>query len=405
MIGSLYQTPPVSGRDFISYLQNKFHVPGTPTVAYAADPVGGIGYKSLEPVLQIWVVMRNLAYFCFAVIFVVIGIMILIRSKIDPKTTINIQNALPKIILALILVTFSYAIAGFLIDLMYVSIALVLTIVQAMGMMDNGVNVADYVKQNVLSNQTIFHLMLQGSMWYAITSSSAAVGNVVDSLLGMGFGGNVLGFVSSGIALLIITIAILWALFKTWLMLLSAYANIILGIIFSPMQLMLEAIPGQNQFEGWLKNMLANILAFPAVIVMIFLGIALATNMGKGVVDGNAYSGFIPPLIGGNSQVAIQSLIGIAMILTIPKAVEMLQEVLKAPKSKWGSAWGEAVKFGQGVSMAGAGKSYGFGRDYFLGKDTAIFEEARKKYFAGTGPKPAAISRGGVGHALGAKPN
>jgi len=63
-----------------------------------------------------------------------------------------------------------------------------------------------------------------------------------------------------------------------------------------------------------------------------------------GVTYGASVSpGFIPPLVGGGDQSAMQTLIGIAMILTIPKAVEILQEVLKAPNSKWGSAWGEAV--------------------------------------------------------------
>lgn len=350
-IGLLYQVPPVSGRDYLSYMSSQFHIPGTPTTAYAA--VGGIGYNSLGPVLKIWVIMRNLAYFVFAIIFIVIGVMISIRSKIDPKTTINIQNALPKIILALILVTFSYAIAGFLIDIMYVAIGLILTI---LGSIDSDT-------KNLISGvieQNIFKTYLDGSTWANIGNASQAINIVLQDFIGTGasgangvqiISGQIFGLVGGAIAFLIIAIAILWALFKTWLSLLSAYANIILGIIFSPLQLMIDAIPGQNQFDGWLRNMLANLLSFPAVITMIGIGQYLAklnTN------NTGSTPGFVPPLIGGGDVSAIQSLIGIAIILTIPKAVEMVQEAIKAPKSKFGSAWSEAMGKGwQGTQFVG----------------------------------------------------
>ncbi len=356
-VDMMIKTPPASGRDYLSYMGSRFHVPGTPIPAYAA---GGTGYTALAPVLKIWTAMRNLAYFAFAIIFVVIGVMILVRSKIDPKTTINIQNALPKIILALVLVTFSYAIAGFLVDLLYVATNLVLTMIRLMGFPDIEVNI-----RYGLANQPLIGFIFEGAMGGTITSGAAAVGNVVDSFVTnmpvVGVGGAVLGFVTSGLAFLIIAVAVIFALFKAWLMLLSAYANIILGIIFSPLQLMMDAIPGQNQFSGWLRTMLANILAFPAVLIMIFLAMALGTNMGNGVAPTDKYSGFVPPFIGGNSQVAIQSLIGIALLLTIPKAIEMIQKAIKAPKNEFGNAWGEnlnAARAGLTTFGSAAKKKY-----------------------------------------------
>lgn len=357
LIGLTLQTPPVSGRDFLAYERTKFHIPGTAFPAYAAYGPGGLGYSSLGPVLQIWVVMRNLAYLVFAIIFIVIGIMILIRSKIDPKTTVDIQNALPKIILALVLVTFSYAIAGFLIDIMYVALALVLTIAGSMNIGINGPvigNTTAKLGQNVLEHN-LFWAWFDPSVnvWGTIGNGAQAVNTLLQTFLGQRgeIGGSIIGNLGGGIALLIIAIAILWALFKTWLSLLSAYANTILGIIFSPLQLMMDAIPGQNQFEGWLRTMLSNLLAFPAVLAMILIGLILA-NTNENNPGGQL--GFSPPLIGASNQQAIQALIGIAIILTIPKTVEILQETLKAPKSKWGSAWGEAVGWAVQKPMAGA---------------------------------------------------
>ena len=59
---------------------------------------------------------------------IVIGFMVMFRRKIDPKTVITVQNALPKIVLALLLVTFSYAIAAFMIDLMYLVMAIIINL-------------------------------------------------------------------------------------------------------------------------------------------------------------------------------------------------------------------------------------------------------------------------------------
>lgn len=346
LIGLTLQTPPVSGRDFLAYERTKFHIPGTAFPAYAATfGPGGLGYSSLGPVLQIWVVMRNLAYFIFAIVFVVIGLMILIRAKIDPKTTINIQNALPKIILSLVLVTFSYAIAGFLIDIMYVALALVLTIAGSINITLSpshaGSTPVDLGK-NILE-KNLFWGFFDENTWRSVSNASFAINTAVQTFIDTkpgGFGGSISGLIVGGVAYLVIAIAILWALFKTWLALLSAYANSILGIIFSPLQLMMDAIPGQNQFEGWLRTMLSNLLAFPAVLAMILIGLILA-NTNENNVGGQL--GFSPPLIGASNPQAITALIGIAIILTIPKTVEMLQEALKAPKQKFGSAWGEAM--------------------------------------------------------------
>lgn len=352
LISALYKTPPVSGRDYLVYMGNKFHVPGTPLPVYAADPIGGQGYNSLTPILKIWTVMRNLAYFFFAIMFIVAGVMILVRSKIDPKTTVNIQNALPKIIFALVLVTFSYAIAGFLIDIMYVAIALVVTII---GSIDTDTK---SLIENIVKG-SIFRAYLDGNTWGIIGSGAQEVNLLINQFLSgtalnlWGVTGTITGVVLGGLAFLIIAIAILWALFKTWLALLSAYANTILGIIFSPLQLMVDAIPGQNQFEGWLRTMLSNLLPFPVVIAMIGIGQILAkTSTGNVGIN----PGFVPPLIGGSDMAAVQALIGIAIILTIPKAVEMMQEVLKAPKQKWGTAWGEAMGWAVQRGPVGVGR-------------------------------------------------
>ncbi len=85
----------------------------------------GVGFCQLHPLMQIWTVVRNLAYLGFVVVFIFIGFAIMFRIKMNPNTVVSIQSTIPKVIIALILITFSYAISGFLIDIMYVSIGVI----------------------------------------------------------------------------------------------------------------------------------------------------------------------------------------------------------------------------------------------------------------------------------------
>lgn len=349
-IDTMTRTRPASSIDYIAYMGNQLHVPGTPSVAYAASfGPGGLGFTSLAPVLQLWTISRNLAYLIFAIIFVVVGIMIMLRVKIDPKTAATIQNSLPKIIFALILVTFSYAIAGFLIDLMYVALALIIALMNSV-MGSQGPNL-----QTLLSGSIFNFVADPNGLWKSGTSAAAAVGNIVDNVLTGGYGsstiGKAFGFLGSSLAFVVIAIAILVALFRTWLTLLGAYVNIIMSVIGAPLMLMMDAIPGQNQFGNWIRSMLSNLLVFPLVTILLAVGQAIVTNLGKGEA---AATGFMPPLVGAGNMGAATGLIGLGIILTIPKALNILQDALKTPPFKYGNAWLESTQAGaQGSLIAG----------------------------------------------------
>lgn len=408
-ISTMLQTPPVSTREYVSYMANHFRIPGSPVPAYAAptNPGGGIGFSALTPVLKIWVVMRNLAYFVFAIFFVVSGIMIMIRTKIDPKAAATIQSVLPKIVLSLLLVSFSYAIAGLLVDTMYVALGLVITLASSIDVtLSSGVSVGDLGTKILQRN--IFATVFEQATWDSIGNAAQSINIAIQTFFGTGgtiesVSGQLLGFLGGAIGFLIIALAIVWALFQTWLKLLSAYANILLGIIFSPIRLTFDVLPGQKQFEGWVREMLANLLTFPAVLAMILLGQILA-NTNTGNAPTNVYDGFVPPLIGDSSQQAVQALIGIAMVLTIPKAIDILQEILKAPQNKWGTAWGEAIGFGRGVVSKTAGTGTGFARDVTLGSEA---DRYRREFKANkedpTKPAPVDSWQAWLGRRVGAK--
>lgn len=108
---------PVHTTDYFAYLGKNF---GLVKSSYAQQT--GYGFNSLSPILGLWSAFRNIVYFLFIVIFVIVGVGIMLRVRIDPRTVMTIQNQIPKLIIGIVLVTLSYAIAGFLIDLMYTSI-------------------------------------------------------------------------------------------------------------------------------------------------------------------------------------------------------------------------------------------------------------------------------------------
>ncbi|MCK4829420.1 hypothetical protein KA005_77565, partial [bacterium] len=93
----------------------------------------GFGFGAASPVLGLWRMVRNVTYFLLIIAVIALSFMIMFRIRLTPQTIITVQSALPKLIIALILITFSYAIVGFLIDLMYVVIGLIAGIITTSG--------------------------------------------------------------------------------------------------------------------------------------------------------------------------------------------------------------------------------------------------------------------------------
>jgi hypothetical protein len=118
---ALLYTPPAHTSSFIAYMGENF---GIAKKSYAQ----GVGFNAISPLIPIWTIFRNITYSLFVFIFVLIGLAIMLRAKIDPRTVMTVQNQIPKIIIGLILITFSFAIAGFLIDLMYISIYIIYSV-------------------------------------------------------------------------------------------------------------------------------------------------------------------------------------------------------------------------------------------------------------------------------------
>ncbi len=121
LIATPFMHPPASGTLWLySSLQNTGFIPKS----YAAT---GIGFGSIQPLSGVWTALRDIAYLLLVLVIITIGFMIMFRMKLNPQTVISLENSLPKIVIALIIITFSFPLAGFLIDLMYIVIAIVVS--------------------------------------------------------------------------------------------------------------------------------------------------------------------------------------------------------------------------------------------------------------------------------------
>lgn len=112
-IATPYVNPPASG---VYWAQEQLQRAGLAPKTYAAE---GIGLAGIRPFARIWTMFRNVTYLLLTVLVVGIGLLIMLRFKINPQTVITLENALPRIVITIILISFSFPIAGFMIDLMY----------------------------------------------------------------------------------------------------------------------------------------------------------------------------------------------------------------------------------------------------------------------------------------------
>lgn len=344
--------------DTVTYVADVMqHNFGIVPAAYAQD-TRGLGFVGLQPVLQIWKAFRNVTYLLFVLIMILVGFFIMFRAKVGGQTAVTIQAALPRVVVTMILITFSYAIAGLLIDLIYFLIFFVAGVFQLGGLLVNGQAAA-----NALLSKSIFGVGFQYMLESAGTVASG-INVIVTQIISIPGLAQLGGGLSSVIGFLIAAIAILIAMVRTFFSLLKAYVSLILNVVTAPLQIVLNAFPGSNAFMSWLKKIAADALVFPTIAAVILLGVVL---MGKSVhgtqnhdievPDGIGYSsilsgtagngaGFSPPfVIPGNEGVAeaLQAIIGFGILMLLPEVVNIVRGIMGVEDKLGALAWANAT--------------------------------------------------------------
>lgn len=345
---AMYTTPPTSTSEYIADAAQGFGI-----IQPAHAQVIGSGAGIIEPVRLLWQVVRNISYVAFTIIFVVVGLMIMLRRKINPQTVITVQQALPGLVIGLILVTFSYFIAALLIDISFFTIQLSARVFSSAGLPNSFGNQQEII--GLAQDSNAFKLywepakntagniqQIGGAVLETIGSATGVSGDFNQRLTGFLAAGGVAALVAmiiGGVAFilpgaaagigvvtlivpLILLIAFVVQFFRLLFALIRAYITLLVMTVLGPFFIVISTLPGKSGvLTFWWKQILANALVFPAVfIAFLFVGMILASNPDVWRVS--------PPLFGGLSTVLIQIIVGYGIILGLPAIPGMVKESL-----------------------------------------------------------------------------
>ncbi len=333
---ALLGSRPASGVKYVADTLSRFQI--IPS-AYAQQ---GFGFNTLTPIQDLWKISRNATYFLAIVLTIALAFMIMFRVKLSPQTVISIQSALPKLFGMLILVTFSYAIAGFLIDLAYVIIGLLSLLISNSGI--SGYDPIQLFKTMSGLTDPLFSIFLGLLLVPIIITAIGAAGAIpaipvtatLSFLLPVG-----------GILILIIVIvAVIFIIRIFWLLLLTLI-RILLLTVGAPIIILLGVVPGTGGFGGWVRSLLANVAVYPMVIILVMMShfffwkmFAIPLGIGKGVLDsfdtynfsdggGLVFSGnvTVPGLTG--SVGIIGFLLSFGVLAIIPQAGNLMRSLVQ----------------------------------------------------------------------------
>ena len=261
---------------------------------YAANSSTGhpSGYEELvnSGVVTLWTRTLNLSYIFFVLVMIVSGFMIMFRHKIGGQAMVTLGTVLPKVITSLIIATFSFAIAGFIIDiggiitgvLAYIlvdggdllSISGIGTMMSSvLGQSETGVGGLFLGVAQVFGLGDLFENMSSGSPVGLLAIAVAVVSFIINPI-----GTAVVGAIALFVIISILGI-ILFGAIKVLITLYKAYFTLLISVILGPIQITLGAIPGNSKMvKNWLLTILRNVLVFPVVFFIINLPNALAAS-------------------------------------------------------------------------------------------------------------------------------
>ena len=363
LITMLFENQPATTKSYLAYISKNLQQHKIISPALAAN---GVGFETFSPFLTIWIAFRNLAYLGLVVFFIVYGFMLMFRVNLGQKTAISIQLAIPKLIVTLLIITFSFAIVGLIYDLMWVIITFIFTYFKSQGIIQGT------LLPNIASGK-------YGMIVSAILNSLIAGPTTIFGILNVIFGGvlatigTVLGVTGYGwVISFMVIIAVLISYAKLFFKLFTAFISVIISLITAPIVLLGNALPGSNAIGTWLRGIVANLSVFPITMLFLFFSYLLMIQPLLSMC--NSLVGIISVITGGNAcepifgvkqlttttaaitQVPLISsplgmtasgllaLLGVGLLLMASKYVDMVRDALKVPAFKYGTAIGEALK-------------------------------------------------------------
>jgi hypothetical protein len=353
------------------------------------------------------------------------------RVKLSPQVVISVQSALPKLIIALILVTFSFAIAGFMIDIMYVIMGIFSMFIAGSVSSDPAWGVAgvtNYVFNFINGTALPFVngglAILVYLVIYLVLFVIALVFAFIAAVLGLNISSVIFTLCLVIFAVILIFI-IIWYMLKVTYVLYKNLAAVYGLIIIAPLQITTGVLFPQAGFGSWLKKLFSKLMIFPLTGMFIYLanllciysirlsivGIAqdnflmpvwnniliLLARLGINVSQNLIITGeWAPPMLGNAASASAIAfmLMSVGLIMMLPKIGESIESFM-AGKGFAGTAIGEAMgpfgTFGKsavgsvtGAYQRGAGERFA---DDYAGRSTFIAKTLRNIGSSSVGQK------------------
>jgi len=372
LFSGLSQFQPASGTHYLADMGRKIGIV-QPTFA-AANSFNS--FTAMEPLQKIWTTFRNFSYILFVLILVAMGFAIMFRMKISPQAVITLQSALPKVVISLILITFSYAIVGLILDVS-TFINTVISEIFVNMFKNDFTGLAGLFKnyEQITLNSTSYIFPFAAAYVYGII---ATTGFFISASVFFGMFG-ILILLILGLLIAIAYLRALWVLIK-------AFAMIVINLIFAPIRILLGVLPGANAISDWFKDIISNVAILPGMLCMYFVGnyLILAgidtprtmATRPEGLSGFGIYGGFW--MLEG----FFLPIIGIFVLLMIPKVSDIIQSFIAKKPFQYGSAIGEAMGPVTGPIKGGVGMATSYGKSYI----TSIGSEAGKTWWGNRHP-------------------
>lgn len=349
---------------------------GVSYVSYALDHAGistanaqqdGFGFNTLSPVLGLWAASRNAAYSLMALAVILLAFMVMFRARISPQLSVSVMSAIPRIVIGFILITFSYAIAGFVIDMAYVVQGLIAAVVTQSNISDATAVGAFNMMNDIGGGLVNFGLAV---VWIIFKGTYT-------NLIAVLFGG--VSFLAATLVFILLLILIILAVVRIFWTFLRTYVTIILHVIALPFAALgYVASPSGNMFMQMIRSLAGNVSVFVTTSVGVMLAHMLLFSMGGGTGGGilsgvtffNPY--YIVSLAGGGlinlpgfngmNPAILAVFIGTTVLLMIPSLANNIKSlIISGQMSRERSGmigaglFGMAIGSGSKAGMTGMG--------------------------------------------------
>jgi len=319
LVLALYNNPPdLDTRGALSYILNN-NILGVKDSLAQLDcstwPANDVcpGRIRLNPVFLLWEGLRNIAYLAITLILIIFGFMVMLRSKIDPRTVITVQSVIPRLAIGLISIAFSYVIASLAVDIAQVSTSAVGLFFRPFWI--NPANPATVLDCKLTTDPCIPLPFFKSPL--ELQSGLGSAFSIKIKLTKDPLG------IMSGLVSLITQFIIWYIFFQLFFALITNYAQIFVKTALGPVLLALGIIPSQSDaLAKWFKGILANALVFPGIYFVLNFAVFINNFTTKVTLPG--------PLDQGTD---IKGFLAIGLVVIASKVPAIIEEFLQVQSS------------------------------------------------------------------------